>query len=173
MIDSNSVSEQWLKAEDITCFKDRLERLEWLANLAPKTLYWTFPGGLNAKYLFEECRYCFVYGQFLATIILGLAFIEHTLAALFYAEGRNELERASISVLLKEALRSEWLSQVQYDNLEHTREIRNAATHFRRPGHQNTIMYRAISEAARPYQIIEKDARHIVEVVLILLNKAR
>ena len=44
-----------------------------------------------AKFLFEETRYCFAYGQYLAVIVLGVAFIERTLAAEFYASGRNDL----------------------------------------------------------------------------------
>ena len=78
-------------------------RLEWLIDHSPAGEYWTFPGGLLAKSLFGETRYSFVYAQFLATILLGLAYIERTLAALFYEAGRKDLERASLSVLLREA----------------------------------------------------------------------
>ena len=50
--------------------------------------------GMMAKYLFEETRYCFVYGQYLAVIsVLGMALVERTLAAEFYASGRDDLER--------------------------------------------------------------------------------
>ena len=76
--------EEWLTREDKACYPDRLARLHWLSGMAPKSEFWSFPGGLVAKYLFEEARYCFVYGQFLATIVLGIAYIERTLAALLY-----------------------------------------------------------------------------------------
>ena len=101
--DLRSISEDWLDREDALCQEDRLARLDWLAARIPNAEYLVFPGAPMSKYLFEEARYCFVYGQFLATVVLGLSYIEHNLAALFYGSGRNDLERASISALLKEA----------------------------------------------------------------------
>ncbi len=74
----------------------------------PEKEYLTFPGGWIAKHLFEEARYCFVYAQFLASISLGMAYIEHTLAALLFGTGRSHLERANISELLSEAVSLNW-----------------------------------------------------------------
>ena len=68
-------SSEWLANEDSTCFDHRKARLDWLGANSPLAMYWTFPGGLLAKSLFEEARYSFVYGQFLATNFWGL----HTL----------------------------------------------------------------------------------------------
>ena len=64
-------SEDWLNHEDTVNFEDRTARLDQLAKMIPKADYFTFPGALMSKYLFEECGYCFVYGQFLAVIVLG------------------------------------------------------------------------------------------------------
>ena len=87
-----STGVNWLSDEDFRCFEDRLSRLEWLIDNSPAGEYWTFAGGLLAKSLFEETRYSFVYAQFLATILLGLACIERTLAALFYGAGLSRAE---------------------------------------------------------------------------------
>src|SRR5437773_2713842 len=83
----------------------------------------------------EETRYCFVYGQFLAVIVLGVAFVERALAAEFYSSGRDDLERENISVLLREARHAGWLNAAEYSALDRARQIRNPVTHFRRPGH--------------------------------------
>jgi len=163
--------EEWLTREDEVCYPDRLARLQWLSGIAPKAEYWTFPGGLLARYLFEEARYCFVYGQFLAAIVLGIAYIERTLAALFYASGRKDLERAGLIQLLKEALNHGWIDQRDYANLQHARRIRNPVTHFRKPGDNETIEYRAVIGNELPYLIIEEDARHVIETALRLLEK--
>ena len=98
-----SAAAKWLNNEDVQRFEDRLSRLEWLVNESPTAEYWIFAGGILAKRLFEEARYSFVYAQFLATTLLGLAYIEQTLAALFYEAGRNDLQRAGLSKLLSEA----------------------------------------------------------------------
>lgn len=171
MTETFSKPEEWLTHEDNACHEDRLARLRWLADHALDAEYWTFPGGLTSKYLFEEARYCYVYGQFLASIVLGLSYIEHALAGLFSASGRNDLKRKGISILLKEALNYGWINQTEFDNLEHARKIRNPVNHFRKPGYDDTVEYRASVENELPYAIIEEDAQHIIETVMHLLGK--
>jgi hypothetical protein len=107
-------AEAWLDKEDKVCREGRRDRLDWVAGLMPVAEYPTFPGGWMAKHLFEEARYCFVYGQFLATIMLGMAYVERTLAALLYGAGRSDLERASVSFLLREAVENGWLSKEEF-----------------------------------------------------------
>ena len=99
--DEETTRAKWLDREDQVAREDRLARLEWLADRVPQSKFLVFRGGWVSKYVFEETRYCFAYGQFMATVVLGLAFIERTLAALFYEAGRNEYEvRDRIIVLL-------------------------------------------------------------------------
>jgi hypothetical protein len=155
-------AEAWLEKEDKVCREGRLERLDWVAGLMPVAEYLTFPGGWMAKHLFEEARYCFVYGQFLATIVLGMAYVECALAALLYGGGRSDLERASISDLLREAVRNGWLSQQEFKSLDHARTLRNPITHFRRPGNEDTIESRSVTLKELPYSMIEEDARHVM-----------
>ena len=69
-------AQAWLDREDSACRDRRLARLRWLAEITPQAEVWLFPGGAIAKYLFEESRHCFVYGQFLAAVLLGMAYIE-------------------------------------------------------------------------------------------------
>jgi hypothetical protein len=75
MSDHRDQASQWLTREDHIGRDDRLARIEWIADLLPQAEYLRFPGGILSKYHFEEMRYCFVYGQFLAVILLGLAYI--------------------------------------------------------------------------------------------------
>ena len=131
----------WLEREDRTGRKDRLARLNWLAGLMAEGEYLTFPGGWMAKHLFEEARYCFVYGQSLAVIVLGMAYVEHTLAALLYRAGRSDLEQANISVLLREAVKLAWLTEAEFKGLDHARALRNPVAHFRQPLSGDTVEY--------------------------------
>jgi hypothetical protein len=128
MADHLQQAQQWLDREDLECRRGRIERLVWLASVLPRAEFLTFPGGWMAKHLYEEARYCFVYAQFLAAIVLGFAFVEHTLAALFYASGRNDLERAPASSLLQEAVSVGWLSPEEHAWLQRARGCRNPVT---------------------------------------------
>lgn len=135
----------------------------------PKGEHLTFPGGWIAKHLYEEARYCFVYGQFLGALVLGFA--ERMLAAMFLAFGRNDLQRESASALFREAVSIGWISREEQDWLDRARKARNPVTHFRQPGHQETIEYRSVRANELPYDIIEEDARHVMIVVMRLLAK--
>lgn len=171
MTDFATQAEEWLTNEDNVARDDRLDRIQWLASLTPIANCLRFEGGVLTKCLYEEARYSFVYAQFLGVIMLGLSFIEHTLAAIFYASGRNDLRRASISTLLQEAVEEGWLTFAEFENLDHAREIRNRITHFRPPLHDHTIEYRAVTENEMPYTLIENDARHVMEAVFHLVGK--
>ena len=90
----NQIVKDWLLNEDIECKGARISRLEWLISITPSSELWIFHGGSITHYLFEEAWYSFVYSQYLATIVLGVAFIEHTLTAMFYASRRNDLKKS-------------------------------------------------------------------------------
>lgn len=171
MKDAESLAAQWLDQEDVKCREDRLSRLRWIVAHYPETEIQLFPDGIMSKYLFQEARYCFVYGQFLATIILCLAFVERSLAADFFGSGRDDLTRASISELFQEAVQSETISQSEYEQLEHARKLRNAVAHFRQPLHTDTIQRRSAEENKLPYTIIEEDARDILLIMFRLIRK--
>ena len=164
-------SQEWLLHEDRVCFDDRVARLDWTAGLLPQAEFLTFPGDLISKYQFEEARYCFVYGQFLAVIMLGMAFLERTLAARFFAAGHDDMERASISRLLREARNRGWLTEDEYLRLDRIRLIRNPATHFRAPLSEDTIEYRALESEDLPYSVIEQDARFVLQAVMDMLGR--
>ena len=166
-----SNSPEWLKREDDVCFEARVAQLDWLAAKMPPAPIVTFPGGLLAKSLFEEARYSFVYAQFLGTIVLGLAYIERTLAAMFYAEGRNDLERANLSVLLEEAKRHHLIGESEFQDLEEARKRRNSYAHFRKPGHEDSLEVRAIHEGEAFYDLIEYDATAVMTAALQILSK--
>ncbi len=164
-------AEEWLEREDRVDRERRLNRLRWIAGEYPPIEFQLFPGGEMSKYLFEEARYCFAYGQFLATIMLGLAFIEQSLAASFFAKGRNDLERAKFSKLLREAVQQGWLSQIGFEQLERARQNRNTVAHFRRPGHEDTIERRSVEQDEIPYTVIEEDARNVLAIIFRLIER--
>ena len=111
-------------------------------------------------------RYCFAYSQFVAASLVGLAYIERTLAAYYYAAGRNDLQRATLTDLLREAQAHGLIDRDQREDLERIRQIRNAYAHFRRPGREDGVEYRAIVDDESCYGIIERDASAVVEAAL-------
>jgi hypothetical protein len=129
-----------------------------------------FGGWLNQQ-LFKEARYCFVYGQFLSSAILGFALVERTLAAMFYASGRDDLERANSKKLFQEAQYEGWISKEELGLFEKARKLRKPLTHFRTPMHEEQPDTRAFREGSEPHGVVEGDARQILEVVFRLIER--
>jgi hypothetical protein len=164
-------AEDWIVREDSVAHQDRVSRLQWLLDQTPENKFWLFHGGLLSHELFEQTRYCFVYGQSLATIILGLSFIEHTLAALFYASGRNDLERANISVLIEKAFEGGWIDHEEAMVLDQARMIRNTLTHFRKPGDDSSLEKRTFGDPEEVGIPFESNARQIMLIVFRILAR--
>ena len=114
---------------------------------------------MKSHYLFEEARYCFVYGQYIASIVLSLSYIENTFASVFYASGRNDLQRAPVADLLKKAKEEGLISESEFIVFNKVRKIRNPITHFRKPNDKEIIEYRAVKNDRHPYELLEEDAK--------------
>lgn len=163
--------EEWIGAEDTRERAARLARLHWVMEKMPKVDWMVAGCGPISKYQLEEAHYCYVYGQFLATIVLGLAFLESTLAGAFYCDGQKGISHGSVFDMAKTALKREWLTEEDHKTLERVRELRNPVTHFRKPGHEERIEARACREQSDDKAVLEKDARQVLQAVFHLLPK--
>lgn len=168
---SGPEAQDWLEHEDNVARSDRIARLDWLAANYPSSEDgFLLSGGWLSLRLLEEAKYCFAYGQFLATAVISVAFIERELAALLYGSGRSDLERAGGADLLREALGSGWLSQEEFELFDNVRRLRNPIVHFRRPVAPETLMHRAVVAGSHPEEIVESDARNVLRGVFHLLE---
>jgi len=163
-------AKEWLRREDEMARQGRIERLQWLLEHTPENKTWLFHDGIISQRLFEQTRYCFVYGLYLATIILGMSFIEHTLAALLFASGRDDLERANLTVLIDNAYEKRWINQEEKDALHTARIIRNDVTHFRKPGSKNLFQRETFGVPQEIENFLEIKAQQVLLVVFNLLN---
>ncbi len=164
-------AEGWLDNEDKQCRDDRLNRLKWITEEYPNIEISLFHGGLKSHYLFEEARYCFVYGQYIASTMLSLSYIENTLASVFYASGRNDLQRARVVDLLEEAKDEGLISESEFTVFSKVRKIRNPITHFRKPGDKKNIEYRAVKNDRHPYELLEEDAKTALKATFRMMAK--
>lgn len=162
---------KWLLDEDRQCYESRLARLEWIKTISPINDIWLFHGGLTTKSLFEETRYCFVYGQYLSTVVLGFSFVERSLASLLYGIGYNEIERANASALIKKAFESGLINKSEWRHLERVRKFRNPIVHFRRPDDKERIEYSMVEKKNGYYELVEEEARFVITIVMRLFGK--
>lgn len=171
-VNLESQAREWLQHEHDGDAENRVQRLTWLAGLAPKAAHWIFDDGIAARVLFEEARYCFVYGQFVAVILLGVAFLERSLAARIYGTGDNAYERAHLPSLLSIAQERGWLSPEECARIDSLRDKRNPLAHFRGPGDPSRLEWKAALRNVAPYQVFEEDARAVLETVMHYVERA-
>jgi len=164
-------AEEWLDNEDSQCRSDRLKRLKWIIEKYPNIDISLFHGGLKSYYLFEEARYCFVYSQYIASIVLSLSYIENILASVFYASGRNDLQRAPVADLFKKAKKEGLISESEFIVFNKVRKIRNPITHFRKPNDKEIIEYRSIKNNRHPYKLLEEDSKVALEASFRIMSK--
>ena len=164
-------SGNWLSDTNQLFSKKGANRLEWLVNQTPRSSHWVFPGGTVTINLFEAASYCFVNGQFLATMVLGLSYIEHTLAGLFVAAGRREMENAGVEVLAREATSLALLKQKDFDIIKEAAMKRDAKFPMRRSVGLEAAENQTIDEDEQESAVYEEDGRKVMQVVIRLLDK--
>lgn len=164
-------AEEWLNNEDNVCREDRLSRLKWIIQNYPDIEIAMLQGGLKSHYLFEEARYSFVYGQFFASTMLSLAFIENSLSSYFFGAGRNDLKRAGAFDLLNEAKKEGIITNYEFNLLDKVRKLRNPITHFKEPMNEESIEIRGLKDNKHPYIIIEDDAKKTIYAMFKLMGK--
>ena len=164
-------SKEWILNEDAVTLQDRTERLQWLLENTPQNEVWLFHAG-NLNYeLFEQMRYSYVYCQDLSVILLGLSFIEHTLASLLYESGRDDLARKNLSLLVQEARNNFLIDSEEEASIEEARKIRNDITHFRTPTENSSIDWQTKYNRETFFSVININAKKIVKVCFLLMNK--
>lgn len=163
-------AEEWLDNEEHRCRDDRLERLKWIMQKYPKIDGQMFYGGIKSYYLFEEARYCFVYGQYIASTMLSLSYIENTLGSIFYAGRRNDLERASLADLLKQANKERLISDQEFIVFDKVRKIRNPLTHFRKPNKED-LELQSFARGMNTYEMLEEDAKVALTASFRIMEK--
>jgi HEPN domain-containing protein len=130
-----------------------------------------FHGGAVSALAFEEVRQAYLHGLFMACTIMSQVCVEHMLAGLFRAAGRDDLDRASFETLLRQARDTGFLSQADFDLFNRLRQIRNPYTHSRAPGSPGSVMHRAVTSDIPFEGLMVQDAELAVRAILGLCQR--
>ena len=162
----------WVDHEDRVTRRDRLARLRWLDRNFTSEGWAGLVGGTIAHMLYEEAKYCYVYAQFLATVLLVLAFIEHSLGGEHYMAGDDVTPNMGVLKLLHEAAKSGWYSEAEIRQLNKIRKFRNLLTHWRKPFHRERLDMRALRASRNRYSIAASDAKLALRAMFIVIDKS-
>ena len=93
------------------------------------------------------------------------------MASVFYASGRNDLQRARVADLLKKAKEEGLISESEFTVFDKVRKIRNPITHFRKPNDKENIEYRAVKNDNYPYELLKEDSKTALEANFRIMSK--
>lgn len=111
--------------------------------------------------LLSEARECFINGHFIATILLAVAFIEHTITDEFPTNGAAARFKSAIKAAREQQLFPDAL-------LERAAELqlrRNAFCHRKPNGHEHSFGTRFLTRQEHPQKILEEDAKESLSLM--------
>lgn len=151
---------------------ERVIRLKWFDDVLPDS-YYAFHGGLTTLSLFEEMRRCFIFGQHIAAVIVGLSFIEHTIASILYTRGYKKVASAAYVRLVQMASDCAALPPDEANDLFELSMVRNRLAHFRKPSSIDKAEALSMVKGVRIADMWEEDAKLIASSAIKVLRARR
>ncbi|MDA8257193.1 MAG: hypothetical protein M0Z99_16460 [Betaproteobacteria bacterium] len=139
----------------------RAERILWVSALRPQT--GAVFGPLDTMTILNEARECFIEGHYIATVLLAMAFIEHTVIDELAESGSGRPGQFSLALdaaAKKRLFPDELLSRTRNLSL-----IRNAFTHRKPSDNPDSFGYRFQARGVHPARILEEDAKQFLALM--------
>jgi hypothetical protein len=149
----------------------QLARASWVAKHVRDDDIFFMQDGTLSQLLFKEVLSSYVAGQYIATIILGFSLIERTVAGRLAFVDDKSGALAKSEDLLRNALERKWLKKEEHELLNELRKLRNAIFHFRDHLSETRPEVRAALNARTTEQVLEADAKRILEAAIHVLAK--
>jgi hypothetical protein len=162
-------TEEELKNYDIQSFEGRLKRLKSINKIFP---FGQREYGSDESYLiFDEAVHSYIFGQYIATIILAQAFIERRFQEYFHIRFDNKRAKYTLDKFIKEFKETEFLPDFILDKIDKIRLKRNPFVHHRMPLQKDTLMARAYSSETHPDELLHNDAKDALEIMFHMVQR--
>jgi hypothetical protein len=157
--------------EELLGGSNQLARASWLARHVRNDDVYFMQDGTLSQLLFREVLSTFIAGQHIATIVLAFSLVERTVAGRLAFVGDKSGALAKSEALLKNALERGWLRKEEHEFLDELRKLRNPIVHFRDHLSDTRPEVRAALTARTTEQVLESDAKRILEATIHVLQK--
>src|SRR5580704_8839077 len=137
---------------------ERAVRVRWLSEVIPKNLMFGMP--LETSLVFNEAKASFVYGNYVAVIVLAASFIEHWFIASLSDRGYQKEASRGLGAAIKCARVNGLVAPLILDKADRLRLIRNPFVHLKEFDHEHDIGQRmAKSRTFDIRALLESDAK--------------
>lgn len=136
---------------------ERAERIRWLSKVMPENGSYMMP--LASMKVFQEAKDCFIYGQYVATVVLAASFSEHWLGGILVARGAQKVAAQGLAAIVEHCRENDLLPAVLCGKVDTLRKIRNPFVHLKSFDHPHGLGQRMLKQRTHPDSILENDAR--------------
>jgi len=151
---------------DKDSFNERLIRLKYINKIYH---FGTRVFGSNESVrIFDEAIHCYIFGQFVATIILAQAFIERRFQEYFHIRMDAKRAKYSLDKLLKEFRANQFIDEHFVEKIDKIRLKRNPFVHHKEPLHKDSLMSRSYNSSIDPDQLLEDDAKDALSLMMAI-----
>jgi len=137
---------------------ERAARVRWLSEVIPTKRMFGMP--LEGALVFQEARASFVYGNFVATIVLAAAFVDHWFSTSLGERGHREEASQGLVAAITCARVNKLVNPLILDKADRLRQIRDPIAHLKSFDHTHAAGRRL--QKLRSYDIaaiLERDAK--------------
>lgn len=141
----------------------RAERIEWLALHEPPSVG-AMVGRSETLQLLSEARAVFIDGHFVATLLIAMSFIEHTiveeLQLLGHIEGSPKFSSVLNTAKEHKVFPQDWIERTKTLSFR-----RNSFAHLKEPSNSHGLGERIMIEQRHPKLILESDAKDAIDLL--------
>jgi len=165
IVPPDSPEEIHLREYDEGSFDERLKRLKYVNQYIPQgnRLF----GSTESYKIFNESTHCFIFGQYTATVVLSLSFIERRFQE-YYHLRMDKRAKYTLDQLLKDAKDQEFLDLYLIDKINTLRLKRNPFIHYRDPNDLQSFQNRAMHIDTHPDDLLETDAKDAITLMFAI-----
>src|SRR5205823_463759 len=105
-------------------------------------------------YVFTEAKDSFIYGNFVAAVVLAASFVEHWFVSSLAARGFQKESSSGLASCIKLARKRKLVDPMLPDRVDHLRLIRNPFVHLKSFNHPHSIGQRSFVQRSFPGQVL-------------------
>ena len=158
--------EKSLSKYDRNSFRERLKRLKFIYKIFPKN-YW-FISDIKTMYIFDETKMAFINGEFVAVLMLSLAYIERKTQLYLSALGFAKESKRGLKFMVDFARENNLLSTFLLKKVDLLRNRRNPFSHLKDCNHKFNISQRILKEMKEPLSMLERDAYEAISLMYFI-----
>lgn len=152
-----------LEKYDMETLSDRVGRLRWVDKILPKGYAFMMPP--ETAYIFDEAKMAFINGEFIGTLLLASAFVEHWLGMHLESKGYQKEAQKGLAAIIDCARTNSLVHGQVLNKADHLREIRNPFVHLKPFAYKHRVTQRAMSALSQPVDLMERDAKEALSIM--------